>query len=540
VNVSCNKCGKKYVIADDKVAGKASVKIRCKQCQNLIQVSVGQAAAPAPAPAAVSVSIGGESLGGEAQAEERTRMMPAPDVTAAWFAMVGGKQIGPMDLKGLSVKVSAGEITLRTYLWKNGMAEWKRASDVPDVSTVFAGVSVGATATGPTQAAPETRKSGIRNAPSAQMDVALANETPVRESAPAATSGPTTAPTTAPSANPFGGDGGGGLNGLFDDISGVNKTGEQQAYKPSEPAAEQHTDPNQDGQHVANVPPGVDPFSLVDPANPSELPPPGEATRFFIAQAGVNKRNPPWKIALFIFGLIGLPVSALYLLSSLHVVTLEITRTTEDGKVVQESFFSEGGITGLKDLLSGDAKRKREEAEKKAKEAEALAAKQKADALARAQAAKNKPDEKDDNDPFKSIKPQDPNLKNFYEDQGLKGSVVPKVRHNAEEGSGQAVNQAGGLSPEAIGKVVAGSKAFAACIDQALRRNPNLSVGAITVTLTVGSSGAVKSAGIEPKKHEGSDWAQCMMSAGKRLTFPASDGETEVQLPFKIGVAVSP
>ena len=36
MNVTCDKCGKRYVISDDKVAGKASVKIRCKQCQNLI------------------------------------------------------------------------------------------------------------------------------------------------------------------------------------------------------------------------------------------------------------------------------------------------------------------------------------------------------------------------------------------------------------------------------------------------------------------------------------------------------------------------
>ncbi len=527
MNVSCNKCGKKYVIADEKVAGKASVKIRCKQCQNLIQVSLaGAAAAAAPAPmqAAVQVAIGGEGYGGEQQ-EERTRMMPAPDTTSAWFAMVAGKQVGPMDLKGLSVKVSAGEITLRTYLWKNGMAEWKRASDVPEVSTVFAGVSVGATATGPTQAAPETRRANVRSAPAAQKDVALANETPVPEQ-PVIAAVPKAVASASLASD-------GGLNGLFDDISAVNKTGEPQDQEAS--AGAQAGDSDQQGQ-AAQAPPGVDPFSLVDSSGSADLPPPGEATRFFIAQAGVNKRNPPWKIALFVVGFIGLPVSLLYLLSSLHVVNLEITRTTEDGKVVQESFFSPGGITGLKDLLSGDAKRKREEAEQKAKEAEALAAKQKADAIARAKA---KADEKDDdNNPFKSVK-HDPNLQAFYQDQGLKNSVVPKVRRT-EDGQGQAVNQTGGLSPEAIGKVVAGSKAFAACIDQALRRNPNLAVGAITVTLTVGGSGAVKSAGIDPKKHEGSDWAQCMMSAGKRLTFPASDGETEVQLPFKIGVAVSP
>ena len=51
VNVTCDKCGKRYVISDDKVVGKASVKIRCKQCQNLISVTV-TAAPAAQAPAA--------------------------------------------------------------------------------------------------------------------------------------------------------------------------------------------------------------------------------------------------------------------------------------------------------------------------------------------------------------------------------------------------------------------------------------------------------------------------------------------------------
>jgi Cu2+-exporting ATPase len=44
VNVSCTNCGKRYVLSDDKVAGKASVKIRCKQCQSLISIDVAQAA----------------------------------------------------------------------------------------------------------------------------------------------------------------------------------------------------------------------------------------------------------------------------------------------------------------------------------------------------------------------------------------------------------------------------------------------------------------------------------------------------------------
>jgi hypothetical protein len=88
-------------------------------------------------------------------------------------------------------------------------------------------------------------------------------------------------------------------------------------------------------------------------------------------------------------------------------------------------------------------------------------------------------------------------------------------------------------------KIVADKrKSFEQCIDAALRRTPNLAVGNIVVTLNVGASGAVKAVGVTPKKWEGADWAQCMMTAGKRIVFPSSDGDTDIEVPLKVGVAL--
>ena len=168
VNVTCDKCGKRYVISDDKVVGKASVKIRCKQCQNLISVAV---TAPVAAPPQVSASISGVVPAPRSPwEEESTRAMPPLDTTAQWFAMLGGKQQGPFDLGELQRRVAAGEVTLRTYLWKAGMGDWKRASDVPEVSPVFAG---------PT--APPPPRPPTRSVPAVQRDVAVANEVPSPE-----------------------------------------------------------------------------------------------------------------------------------------------------------------------------------------------------------------------------------------------------------------------------------------------------------------------------------------------------------------------
>lgn len=518
MNVTCDKCGKRYVLSDDKVAGKASVKIRCKQCQHLISVAVTGAAGGGAASA---------SPGKSPWEEESTRAMPPPDTSATWFAMLSGKQEGPFDLAALQKKVAAGEVTLRTYLWKAGMADWKRAADVPEVSPIFAGVSVPA-------AAPPRPPSKATAA--VQRDVALANELP----APGVSSRPSAQSGAGAVVN----RGGAPLNDLFNDLSQPElpavggPTFEEPAAPapaaapaPQQPAPRRALSEEELAEQYANAP-VADPFAAMSEGDGLEAPPPGEATRFFIAQAGVNKRNPPWKIALFVVSFVVAPITLLYVLNTLQVVKLPtVTRTDESGQEVQESFFSAGGAAGLKDLLTGEAKRKKVAAEKLRAEREA-----KAKALA---VKAGKTPEPADPGTAVTPKPQDPALAAFYAEEELK-SRGPKVRKTDDDAAATAVNQ-GGLTQEAAMKVVADKlKAFQTCIDNALRRNPNLAVGNIVVVLNVGTSGAVKSAAVEPKKHEGTEWAQCMVSTGKRIVFPASDGDTTLELPFKVGVAVSP
>lgn len=525
MNVTCDKCGKRYVISDDKVAGKTSVKIRCKQCQNLISVAVSAPVAAPPQvkevkqPAAQKQASGGVVPQQRSPwEEESTRAMPPLDTTAQWFAMLGGKQQGPFDLAELQRRVAAGEVTLRTYLWKAGMGDWKRAADVAEVSPIFAGVSAPQSPAQPPPRVPtKTIAGGFANP--VQRDVAVANEVPSPglTNRPSAQSG-----SGAVVAKPGSGSQQGALNDLFGDVSGLHDLPRKSAEPVQEPTADL-------AALHANAP--VDPFAALSEGDGQEAPPPGEATRFFIAQAGVNKRNPPWKIALFVLAFVIAPLVLIYVLNTFEIVKLPtVTVTNEQGEEVQESFFSASGAAGLKDLLTGDAKKKKAEAEKLRLEREAAAL---AAAKAKAGTATAEPE---------VVKPrvQDPNLAAFYEQDDRK-TRVPKVRGGGEENSGGAAVNSAGLSPEAVSKVVADkSKAFQTCIDNALRRNPNLSVGNITVILNVGPSGAVKSAGVEPKKHEITDWGQCMMSTGKRIVFPGSDAETQVELPFKVGVAVAP
>ncbi|MDP3236736.1 MAG: hypothetical protein Q8N26_28340 [Myxococcales bacterium] len=62
---------------------------------------------------------------------------------------------------------------------------------------------------------------------------------------------------------------------------------------------------------------------------------------------------------------------------------------------------------------------------------------------------------------------------------------------------------------------------------------------AVTLTLVISASGAVTRSSLAPT-HAGEAWAECLVKAGERVVFPASDGETEVQVPLRVGRATAP
>ena len=55
----------------------------------------------------------------------------------AFFAGINGAQVGPLDEATLSQKIAAGEITAETLVWRQGMAQWTAAGQVPEVAKLF-------------------------------------------------------------------------------------------------------------------------------------------------------------------------------------------------------------------------------------------------------------------------------------------------------------------------------------------------------------------------------------------------------------------
>ncbi len=56
---------------------------------------------------------------------------------AAFYAAIGGQQAGPFDLTALQQQIQAGQITKDTLVWKDGMANWTAAGQVPELANLF-------------------------------------------------------------------------------------------------------------------------------------------------------------------------------------------------------------------------------------------------------------------------------------------------------------------------------------------------------------------------------------------------------------------
>src|SRR5262245_27219717 len=271
---SCESCKANLQIADEKIRGKRLI-VRCKRCGVQIRIvdpalqtpprgtppSGPHKVSSAPPPAAAPLPGGRHSAGsaGGAAAPQRawetedTRSMesevleralraskadeaaspspaapaprsappppprdpPAPRDPPVWFAMIQGKQQGPISRAELALRASAGQVGPRTYLWKEGMESWIRAKEVPELVPFFA-----APPTPPPPPAEETATPQGPGAPQARRELPFeaktasggpeASEEPASPDAPTPPGGmqipgeaaPARAPEEAPALQP--------------------------------------------------------------------------------------------------------------------------------------------------------------------------------------------------------------------------------------------------------------------------------------------------------------------------------------------------
>jgi len=66
--------------------------------------------------------------------------LPGAAAPASFYAALGGQQQGPFALPAIQQYVASGQITRETLVWRQGMAQWTPAGQVPEIAQAFAAV----------------------------------------------------------------------------------------------------------------------------------------------------------------------------------------------------------------------------------------------------------------------------------------------------------------------------------------------------------------------------------------------------------------
>jgi predicted Zn finger-like uncharacterized protein len=127
VKFLCDRCKTRYSIGDDRVRGKI-LKIRCKNCANVITVREGAPDPDAPAeeaPRARRPSTGapptGNALRG-AFAKQMTK--PPPALEEEWYVSIDGQQSGPFSLGEAQRWVGSKPLEADLHCWSEGFDDW--------------------------------------------------------------------------------------------------------------------------------------------------------------------------------------------------------------------------------------------------------------------------------------------------------------------------------------------------------------------------------------------------------------------------------
>lgn len=68
---------------------------------------------------------------------------PAPPTPANWMLAINGQQYGPYNTQQLGQLVQNGQLTPSTHVWREGMANWDMAANVPELAPFFAPATPG-------------------------------------------------------------------------------------------------------------------------------------------------------------------------------------------------------------------------------------------------------------------------------------------------------------------------------------------------------------------------------------------------------------
>ncbi|MBU1219694.1 zinc-ribbon domain-containing protein [Myxococcota bacterium] len=133
MKIICDSCQTKYSISDDKLSPGKVFKIKCKKCGHIIVVKPPEEAA---APEEDATRVVDYNAMNQASS-------PAPTETSGkeWFVVLDKDQEGPFTRDEIKEKIASGLVKHDTFTWKEGQADWKEISKIPELSDLLPAVS---------------------------------------------------------------------------------------------------------------------------------------------------------------------------------------------------------------------------------------------------------------------------------------------------------------------------------------------------------------------------------------------------------------
>ena len=88
------------------------------------------------------IAMGSQMMNNMASAASASGGAAPPPIpgAAAFHVAAGQSQSGPFDLAALQQQAASGQFTRNSLVWKNGMAQWVKASEVAELQPLFANV----------------------------------------------------------------------------------------------------------------------------------------------------------------------------------------------------------------------------------------------------------------------------------------------------------------------------------------------------------------------------------------------------------------
>ena len=548
---SCPQCKARYSVDDSKLPAAKTLRFKCKSCEFVIRLRRKEE----------------NFIVGDDIVQSDGPPAPPPPEAVDWFLIIAGKQVGPMSEAEVEERLKRREIDRRSYAWREGMAEWLRleaienfkalANEVGDASWRIvtpieapypqtandnkADESPASTEdAAPQDPAPTPAPAGVITQESfnpSQLvdggDATLAMDRNQLESILAST------PSIETSSTPFSDF----AEPTKDELDDNRQTSDSFSALSALSGAPTGESMSRDG-FVSSLAGGADGKllrgSTSAAANPNKEyinAPAGEATRVFMATAGVFDRQKKRKRAAIISSIVGTILTSIILLDLFGIYTIPGFGLFYDYTGLEDPNVGraeERVEAKLQDKELSPEERKRLELERKRlrekllglnKKPSGSVGQQRATQVERVEESRGLQDEDDS-------KLTDSQRKMAMSVFGDKRKRKASVKLVAPEEI-RMPNLPDGLSPEALYEVLqSNSASIGMCIAESSRANERLN-GRMEVQIEIDPTGSVNNVTVLTSAHQGTKMASCSTKRIKTWKFPRFNGAPlNVVMPF--------